>query len=302
MKVAVTGSSGLIGSALCTYITQKGHEVLRIVRKKTSTAQDIFWNTENGKLEEEKLEGVDAIVHLAGESIASSRWTEAQKAKIRSSRIDGTKQLADAISKLAKPPKVVVSGSAIGFYGDRGNEDLTEQSQPGKGFLADVCREWEQSISPIRSKGVRIVNLRTGVILSTKSGALQKMLPIFKLGGGGNIGSGRQYISWISLDDEVMAIWHIINTDSIVGPVNCVAPNPVTNQEFTQVLGKVIHRPTVIPLPEFAARIIMGEMADELLLASQRCLPKSLLNSGYSFQYPNLEQALQHELGTGEKQ
>jgi uncharacterized protein len=301
MKVAITGASGLIGSALCTYITQKGHDVLRIVRKKTSDAQEIFWDTENKKLEVDKLEGVDAIVHMAGESIASSRWSEAQKAKIRNSRIEGTKQLADAISKLAKPPKVVVSGSAIGFYGNRGNEDLTEQSQPGTGFLADVCRDWEQAISSIRSKGVRVVNLRTGVILSTKSGALSKMLPIFNLGGGGNIGSGRQYMSWISLDDEVMAIWHIINTDSIVGPVNCVAPNPVTNQEFTQILGKVIHRPTILPLPEFAAKIIMGEMADELLLASQRCLPKSLLNNGYTFQYPNLEQALRHELGTPDK-
>ncbi len=296
MKVAITGSSGLIGSALCTYITEQGHEVLRIVRQPTGDADQILWDTATGKLQEEKLEGTDAIVHLAGESIASSRWTPAQKAKIRDSRIEGTKQLATAINNLTRPPRVVVSGSAIGFYGDRGNEELTELSQPGTGFLADVCRDWEKSISSVRAKAVRVVNLRTGVVLSTKSGALQKMLPIFQLGGGGNIGSGRQYMSWIALEDEVQAIWHMIKTDSMVGPVNCVAPNPVSNAEFTKILGSVIHRPTILPLPEFAARLIMGEMADELLLASQRCQPKSLLTNGYTFKYPQLAQALHKEL------
>ncbi len=297
MKVAVSGANGLIGSALSSSLLQAGHQVTRIVRSRTNhAAADLLWNPEAAEIEGDKLEGVDAVVHLAGENIAARRWQPAQKEKIRLSRINGTKLLAETIRRLKNPPRVVVSGSAIGFYGNRRAQVLTEQSPPGDGFLAEVCRAWEQAIAPAREKGVRIVNLRTGVVLSTKSGALAKMLPIFRLGGGGIIGDGHQYMSWISLDDEVQAILHIIQTDTVIGPVNCVAPNPVTNAEFTQTLAKALHRPAILPLPAFAAKILLGEMADELLLASQRCQPEKLLKHGYTFQYPTLEDALRHVL------
>ncbi|HEY9681767.1 MAG TPA: TIGR01777 family oxidoreductase [Oculatellaceae cyanobacterium] len=292
MKIAVTGSHGLIGEALCKHLTGQGHTVARIIRASNSTNGDIRWNPANASIESDKLNDVDAVIHLAGENIASHRWTSEQKQKIKESRIRGTKLLAETICGLEKKPEVVVSGSAIGFYGDRGSETLTESSNVGSGFLADVCREWEEAIAPVAASGVRVVNARTGVVLSTKAGALNKMLPIFQLGGGGNIGDGRQYMSWISLDDEVKALEFALTHSSVSGPVNLVAPNPVTNAEFTAVLGSVLHRPAFIPLPAFAAKIILGEMADELLLSSQKCQPTKLLSAGYQFEYPELKKAL----------
>ncbi|HEY9756166.1 MAG TPA: TIGR01777 family oxidoreductase [Oculatellaceae cyanobacterium] len=292
MKIAVTGSHGLIGEALCKHLSGQGHIVARIIRASNSASGDIHWNPANGSIESDKLNGVDAVIHLAGENIASHRWTAEQKQKIKESRIRGTKLLADTICGLEKKPEVVVSGSAIGFYGDRGSETLTESSNVGSGFLADVCREWEEAIAPVAAAGVRVVNARTGVVLSTKAGALNKMLPIFQLGGGGNIGDGRQYMSWISLDDEIKALEFALTHSSVSGPVNLVAPNPVTNAEFTAVLGSVLHRPAFVPLPAFAAKIILGEMADELLLSSQKCQPTKLQSAGYQFEYPDLKEAL----------
>jgi len=297
MKVAVSGSHGLIGNALCNYLASSGHTVFRIVRgRSTGDSNSITWDPKAGTIDKEKLNGIDAVVHLAGENIASGRWTAEQKRKIKESRITGTSLIAKTISALAQKPEVVLSGSAIGYYGNRGDELLTEASNPGFGFLAEVCREWEDSMTPAAQAGIRVANLRTGVVLSPKAGALQKMLPIFKLGGGGIIGDGRQYMSWVSLDDELKAIEFLLTNRSIQGPVNLVAPNPVTNSEFTATLGRIVHRPTILPLPGFAAKIIMGEMAEELLLASQKCQPTKLLNSGFKFSYPKLEDALRQAL------
>jgi uncharacterized protein (TIGR01777 family) len=292
MKIAVTGSHGLIGEALCKHLTGRGHTVARVTRGEGAANGNIHWNPASASIEKEKLNGIDAVIHLAGENIASHRWTDEQKQKIKESRIKGTRLLAEAICGLEKKPEVVVSGSAIGFYGDRGNEILTESSKVGSGFLAEVCRDWEDAIAPVAEAGIRVVNARTGVVLSTKAGALSKMLPIFQLGGGGNIGDGKQYMSWISLDDEIKAIEFVLTNANVSGPVNLVAPNPVTNAEFTSALGEVLHRPAFIPLPGFAAKIILGQMADELLLSSQKCRPTKLESAGYKFDYPDLKKAL----------
>ena len=261
MKVAVSGSHGLVGTALCSSLSKNGHTVYRIARSGGSDSNSIVWNIDAGTIDTDKLNGMDAVVHLAGENIAAGRWTPEQKKKIKDSRIKSTRLLADAICKLPAKPQVVVSGSAIGFYGNRGDEQLNEASNPGFGFLAEVTREWEDAIAPVKAAGVRVVNLRTGVILSPKAGALNKMLPIFKLGGGGIVGDGKQYMSWVSLEDEVKAIEFMLTNTNIEGPVNVVAPNPVTNSQFTSILGHLIHRPTLFPLPGFAAKIILGEMA-----------------------------------------
>jgi hypothetical protein len=242
------------------------------------------------------LEGLDAIVHLAGEPIASGRWNAIKKARIRDSRVQGTRLLCDALSHVSRPPAALICASAIGYYGDRGDEVLTESSSNGTGFLAEVCRDWEVATEPARQKGIRVVNTRFGVILSTGGGALAKMLTPFKMGVGGIIGSGRQYMSCISIDDCVGAIVHALNTNSLSGPVNVVGPAPVTNRVFTKTLGKILERPTIFPMPAFAARLAFGEMADELLLGSQRVEPKKLLESGYSFRQGDLETALRHVL------
>ncbi len=241
------------------------------------------------------LEGVDAVVHLAGENIAE-RWTAAKKARIRDSRVKGTQLLCETLTRLSSPPKVLVSASAIGYYGDRGEETLTDDSPPGRGFLPEVCRAWEAATEPARQQGLRVVQLRLGVVLSVAGGALAKMLPPFRLGLGGVLGSGRQYMSWIALDDVVGTLQHAVVTDALQGPTNAVAPRAVTNQEFTKTLGKVLGRPTAMPLPAFAARLMFGEMADELLLASARVQPTKLLASGYQFRYPELAEALRHLL------
>jgi uncharacterized protein (TIGR01777 family) len=260
---------------------------------------EVPWDPAARSIATPGLEGLDAVVHLAGESIASGRWTAEKKARIRNSRVQGTQVLCEAFGQLARPPQVLVSASAIGYYGDRGTTVLREESRPGSDFLAEVCRAWEAATAPAVQRGIRVVLLRFGVVLSANGGALAKMLLPFKLGLGGVIGSGQQYMSWIALDDVIGAIQHALSTESLHGPANAVAPHPVTNREFTKTLGRVLRRPTLVPLPAFAARLAFGEMADALLLASQRVEPGRLLQSGYVFRYPELENALRHLLGQG---
>jgi uncharacterized protein (TIGR01777 family) len=255
------------------------------------------WDPERGTILPTGQEEPDAVVHLAGENIAGARWTQRQKALIRDSRVKGTRALSDLIGRRSPPPKVLVCASAVGYYGDRGDESLTEESASGSGFLPDVCREWEAACQPAAEKGIRVVNLRIGVVLSPAGGALARMLTPFKLGAGGVIGGGRQYMSWIALDDVVSAIHFALTHEILRGPVNGVAPNPVTNRSFTQTLGRALSRPILFPMPAFAARLALGEMADALLLAGARVLPARLLESGFVFRYPDLEGALRHLLG-----
>ena len=297
MKVLITGSSGLFGSALIPVLQSEGHSIKRLVRSETASIDIIRWDPENGKLDPAALEGLDAVVNLAGESISEGRWTATKKARIRSSRVKGTTLLAQTLAQLSQPPRVLVSSSAIGYYGDRGNDFLREDSGPGTGFLPDVCKEWEAATKPAEEKGIRVVILRTGIGLSTKGGALAKMLVPFKMGVGGKIGSGRQYFSWIDLSDMIQVIRLALITDTLIGAVNAVSPNPVTNLVFTKTLGAVLHRPTLFPIPTPAARIAFGEMADGLLLASARVEPAKLIAAGYEFRYPDLEGSLYHVLG-----
>ncbi len=291
MKLLITGSSGLIGSALMSFMTAAGHDVRRLVRSLPSDG-DLLWSPQDGLIDLNRLGEIDAVVHLAGENIATGRWTAAKKARITDSRVKGTDLLAKALAKLEYKPKVLVCASGIGFYGHRGDEIVDETSPVGEGFLAGLACQWEQASQPASRAGIRVVNIRTGMVLSASGGALKKMLLPFKMGLGGVIGSGKQYISWVGIDELVRMIHHVIDTESICGPVNLVSPNPVTNYQFTKTLGRVLHRPTIVPMPAFAARIAFGEMANELLLASTRVDPKVLTASGYSFEYPDLETAL----------
>jgi uncharacterized protein (TIGR01777 family) len=295
MKILVTGSTGLVGSALVPLLKTKGHQVLRLVRSTpTEGAGEVYWNPEKGTLSAEELEGVQGVVHLAGESIAEGRWSEEKKKRIRESRVKGTTLLSETLARLKDKPEVLVSASAIGFYGSRGDENLTEQSASGSDFLAEVCREWELSTQAAAQSGVRVVNLRFGVILSREGGALKKMLFPYQMGVGGKLGDGQQYMSWIAIDDAVGAIVHALENDKLRGPVNVVAPRAATNYEFTKTLGHVLSRPTIFPMPAFAARLMFGEMADATLLASQRVEPARLKESGFVFKYPELEGALRH--------
>ncbi|MCA9099699.1 MAG: TIGR01777 family oxidoreductase [Planctomycetales bacterium] len=304
MRIAVTGSSGLVGSELVNFLTTGGHEVVRLVRGSGGTSNAgaashdrVVWDPTADRFDAAPLDGVDAVVHLAGESIASGRWTDMQKRRIRESRVHGTRVLSEALAAMANPPRVYVGASAIGYYGDRGDESLDEDSPPGDLFLSGVCRDWEAASQPAADAGIRVALTRLGVVLSPKGGALSKMLTPFRLGAGGRVGDGRQYWSWVAIDDVIGALHHALMTDSLAGPVNVVAPHPVTNLEFTKTLGRVLRRPTVAPMPAFAARLLLGQMADELLLASARVEPQRLLESHYHFRHPNLEDALRHVLG-----
>ena len=298
MRIMVTGATGLVGSALVPFLAAGGHEVVRLGRSVPAPG-DIRWDPAAGVLDGNAMEGLDGVVHLAGENIASGRWTAEKKRRIQESRVNGTRLLAETLAALERPPRVLVSASAIGFYGDRGGEELAEGSPAGVGFLPEVCREWEAATGAAERKGVRVAHARLGIVLSKDGGALAKMLTPFRLGAGGNIGNGRQYMSWITLDDTVAAMGHLLATESAAGPVNVVAPAPVTNGEFTRTFGRVLRRPTLFPMPGFAARLAFGEMAEALLLASTRVKPAGLLGSGFAFRHNSLEEGLRHVLGAG---
>lgn len=297
MRVAISGSSGLIGSALGRALEARGDEVVALVRFRSDKAPSTaLWNTEQGLVERDPVQGVDAVVHLAGAGIADKRWTAERKRLIYSSRVDGTRNLVASLASLERPPSRFLCASAIGFYGDRGDERLDESSDSGKGFLAEVCRAWENEARAAEEFAGRVYQLRTGIVLAADGGALAKMLTPFKLGLGGVIGSGRQYMSWISLDDEVGAILHLLDSEMESGPVDLTAPAPVSNREFTKTLGRVLGRPTVLPLPAFAVKLLFGQMGKEALLASQRVLPARLETEGYAFRHRELEPALSEVL------
>lgn len=292
MKILVSGTSGLIGSALVIFLRNKGHEVKRLVRHTKALADDeIAWDPTQGTISAAPDESFDAAVNLAGDNILG-RWSEKKKREILNSRINATQTLCRFLTHLKQPPKILINGSAIGYYGNRETEILTEDSACGSGFLANVCREWEATTEIAQEKGIRVVCLRTGVVLSKKGGALAQMLTPFKLGLGGVIGSGNQYMSWICLDDLLQVIVYILENATLSGPVNAVGPFPVTNREFTKTLGDYLQRPTLLPLPAFLARLLLGEMADEMLLSSTRVLPQKLIQSGYIFSHPHLKEAL----------
>lgn len=282
MQILISGSHGFLGSALAPFLTAQGHQVAPLTRPYNPAA----------------LDGIDALVHLAGENIFG-RWTPGKKAKIRESRVDNTRLLAEGMTRLTRPPRTFVCASAIGFYGDRADELLQEESGSGAGFLADVCREWEAAAQPAIQRGIRVAHLRSGMVLSPQGGALAKMLPPFRAGLGGRLGHGRQWMSWISLEDWLEAAAYALEHPALRGPVNFVAPKPVTNRDFTKTLGRVLGRPTICPVPGFALRLLLGEMADELLLSSARATPAALLASGFSFRHPELEGALHSMLSMG---
>jgi uncharacterized protein len=297
MKILVSGTHGLIGSALVRALAGQGHAVTRLIRGTPSPGEAaIGWDPESNQIDAAGLEAFDAVVHLAGENVAAGRWTADRKARIRTSRVAGTRLLSDALARLAHPPKVLACASAVGYYGDRGEELLDETSSPGSGFLANVCRDWEAAAEPAAQAGVRVVELRIGVVLAAGGGALRKMIEPFRLGLGGRLGSGHQYMSWITLDDVLGAIAHVLETDTLSGPVNLVSPQPVTNLEFTKTLGRALNRPTLLPVPAFALRLLFGQMADELLLGGARAMPRRLLDSGYRFGDAELAPALQRLL------
>src|SRR4051794_18787947 len=298
LHVAVTGASGLIGSAVTRRLTSTGHRVSRLVRHQPR-AGEIFWDPEGGALDRRSLEGVDAVIHLAGENVGA-RWTSARKARIRSSRVAGTRLLAETLAGLQRPPKVLISASAVGIYGNRGDEVLTEQSPPGnrdRDFLVSVTEEWERAADPARAEGIRVVHPRFGIVLSPAGGALRKLLLPFRVGLGGRLGCGSQWMSWISIDDVVEALLHVLANDGLEGPVNVTAPEPLTNAEFSRTLARVLSRPAVFPVPAAALRLLLGEMAGGTILSSARVLPRRLLQSGFSFARPDLESALRHLLG-----
>jgi uncharacterized protein len=297
VNIAVSGASGLVGSALVSSLEANGHRVIPLVRRAPRPDEDALrWDPASGAITPAGPAVADAIVHLAGDSIMGLRWTAAKKRQIRESRTIATRLLVQTLTRLAKPPAVLVCASGIGYYGSRGGEVLTEESRPGTGFLSELARDWEAATATAIAQGIRVVNLRLGVVLSAGGGALAKMLMPFRLGLGGIIGDGTQWMSWIALDDVIGAIHHALATDTLRGPVNAVAPAPVTNAEFTRTLGRVLGRPTLVPLPAFAARLAFGEMADELLLTSQRVVPARLQASGFRFRRQTLEDALRATL------
>jgi len=297
-SVAITGASGLVGSALVPFLRCGGHRVVEIGRScSMSSPDELRWNPARGELDTARLEGVDAVVHLAGDNIAAGRWSDARKRSILESRVAPTRLLAERLAGMQRRPRVLISASAIGFYGERGDEVVTETDAAGDGFLADVCRQWEAAVEPASRAGIRVVLLRIGVVLSPRGGALARMLPPFQLGGGGVLGSGRQYTSWISLEDLIAVIHHAMTDERLAGPVNAVAPVAVTNRELTRTLARVLSRPAIVPVPAFALRLAMGEMADALLLSSTRVASTKLAQAGYVFRDGDLETALRWGLG-----
>jgi uncharacterized protein (TIGR01777 family) len=300
MRIAITGSSGLIGSALLARFARDGHAVTRVVRGaslRDPSHRAVAWNPASGMIDSAGLDAHDAVVHLAGEDIAAGRWTPARKHIIRESRIHGTRLLCETLASLVHKPRVLITASGVGFYGNHEPNDRVDETSPhGAGFLSDLVRDWEQATAMAHAAGIRVVHLRFGIVLSPRGGALAKMLPPFKMGLGGKIGSGRQVMSWIAIDDVPSITLHVIEHDGLSGPVNVVTPHAVTNAEFTHALGRVLGRPTILPLPAFAARLLLGEMADALLLGGARVLPKRLEDSGYRFAYPQLTHALEHLL------
>lgn len=295
LRVLISGAGGLIGGALAPLLTTGGHSVVRLARAESARG-GLRWNPTAGEIDPAALEGFDAVVHLAGESVAR-RWSAEQKTKILNSRVQGTRLLAETLAKLQRPPKTFLCASAVGYYGDQGERPCDESSPSGSGFLAEVCRAWESAADAARAAGIRTVHARFGVVLSPAGGALAKMLPPFRYGLGGRLGTGKQGMSWIALDDAVGAVHHLLMTDRASGPVNVVAPQPVTNAEFTRTLGRVLVRPTVFPVPAAAARLAFGAMADEMLLGGQHVAPRGLEAAAYRFRFPDLESALRHLLG-----
>lgn len=295
MKILITGSSGLIGSALKKQLKNDGHEVGCLLRTRHDDGHP-YWDIENGLIELGSFSAPDVVINLAGENLTDSRWSEAKKDRILNSRIKATQLLVDYLVKAEHKPALLISGSAIGYYGDRSDEVLDENSQPGTGFSAQLCQQWEAATVPAKQADIRVVNIRTGIVLSPAGGALKKMLLPFQLGLGGILGNGRQYVSWLSIDDMVAMIEFIIAHEAISGAVNMVSPEAATNYQLTKALGSALHRPTVFPMPAFVARILFGEMADELLLSSARVKPAKMLAAGYQFQHTELATALEHLL------
>jgi len=297
MKVLVSGSSGFVGSVLQRYLCDLGHEVIRLVRSSSRVGKtEVFWDPAGGVLDLVELKGCDAVIHLAGENLATGRWTQAKKERIRASRIQSTRLLAETIARLESPPKILASASGIGIYGNRGDELLTEESPAGNGFLADICGDWEEGTAPAAERGVRVVQMRFGMILSPQGGALKEMLPPFRLGLGAVLGHGEQHWSWVTIDDTIRAIHHVLVSEPLSGPVNIVSPAPVSNRGFTKQLAAVLKRPAFMTVPAFAARLIFGEMANEMLLSSARVQPQKLLNSGFQFRHSRLSEALENLL------
>lgn len=294
MQVLVSGGSGLLGSHLIPALQHEGCVVAKIVRHHVSgRSRNVAWSPQSGTIDMQGLEGFHAVVHLAGEAIDQGRWTAAKKERIRTSRVEGTRQLCEALAQVPRKPKVLICASAVGYYGDRGAEELNEDSQPGEGFLAEVCQEWEAACEPARAAGIRVVNLRLGVILTTQGGALAKMLPIFRAGLGGPLGLGSQYMSWVGLQDVIGAIKFCIGNPAMEGPVNVVSPTPVNSREFAKALGKKLRRPSFVPVPGFGVRLLFGEMGDALLLSGAKVFPEQLLAHGFTFRFQDLEHALE---------
>lgn len=294
MRVLVTGASGMVGTALVPALEEAGHEVVRLVRREAGEGE-VRWDPVAGELEAGDLAGVEGVVHLAGENVGGGYWTAARKARILESRVRGTDLLARALASLETRLRVFLSASAVGFYGSRGDEWLEESASPGTGFLAEVCQQWETAAAPLAEGPTRVLHARLGVVVSPRGGALAKMLLPFKMGVGGRVGSGTQWMSWVSLPDVVRALVFLLDSD-LTGPVNLVAPGPVTNYEFTKALGRALGRPTVFPLPAPVARLVLGEMADEMLLASQRARPAVLQDAGFEFSHPGLDGCLEDAL------